>query len=121
MSKTTPTNILPTTPSSLSTHTDSVGMKKKRGVKRGTKMELVALRSGGHGKRYKCDSDDWSLKYSKSRDNVFVCGESDSDLSDSSYTYTDESDDDDVLKFDEMESECVRHMKENRILEVDKI
>ena len=122
MSKSPPTSTaLPeeTKPANTST---CIKKKKKSGRKPGSKLELLGLRSGGRGNRFIAhDIEKWTfndVNSSKIKDDSSSVSSSSSFFSINS-TDSILDDDESVLTYDEMEDECVRDMRGNRILRVD--
>ena len=85
------------------------------------KLELLSLRSGGSNGRFVNEDDQWTFSSIDTRTRFIAGNESDSDSSDFSTGSSFEEEEDIELEFDEMESNCIRHLKGNRILEIEKI
>ena len=95
---------------------------KKRGRKKGSKIEMISLALGGCGGKRRVDDDrdndhPWKLEAgTTSNYNKDSSSEDDSSYADSS---VDISGDD--FEYDEFEEECITNMKGNRILPIDRI
>lgn len=85
--------------------------KAKRGGKKGCKIDLLQLTSGGSGGQY-CQNDcsEWNFE-KKESDNSSI------DL----YSMSSYSSVDDLEDYDEMESDCITDMKGARILPIEKV
>ena len=89
----------------------------KRGRKKGQKLDLINLSSGGSGGRRKPDEEnDWKMDKCQNKLQFDKCfdGEDDSSFSSSSIS-SDES-----LEFEEKEENCITDMQGNRIISVGK-
>ena len=105
----------------------SSSLKRKRGRKKGCKLDLISLASGGSGRQRRGDNAAglWDLDATRA-DRAFNSdsdydSEDDSSFSDSSSVSDLEEEDDDYDEFEESEDECITDMKGNRILPIHKI
>lgn len=95
--------------------------KAKRGRKLGIKLELSSLSSHGSGGRLRNElvgESKWQWERNKSVEGM----SSSDDESSSSSSYATSSDsEDDEFEYDEFESKCIKDMKGNRIVKIDRL